>query len=529
MKNLLPLIFLLTAYCSSAQNYNCLQRGVKPFYTNGNGYLRGMRIDSVTVSGSDTIFHPYHTPRVVALNGNYFIDPLDSVGGSWLGKNVIKHTNGTFRFDDEWYDSIVIKTQAHLGDTWTFFKDTTNISYKATLTAIDTMTILGIIDSVKKITIEADVSGVMNTADPVNNFQIILSKNHGFVQVFDLYTFPYHVQGNYGMAIRGVDYYLDLVLNNLICNCDMGMPNYVTTVNSIFKLVPFHNPTLMELYNFSVGEVLEFDDQNTEYSGNYTSDQITLDTVLSKTYTATSVNYTFAERGRYTVTTYPPPATTTSYSYGLASRSYDTTLLIDTTLMPEEWNQPNFYHFFPKANYDSGSVCPDTVCIVDVNNIAYPSGVVIFETETMVAGGSSFIGNSTNTYSIGLGLSIISFNNYTASTSGGPAYSETGNYVYDNNHGHTCGGYESILPVSVPQINAITNDIIIFPNPATTQLTIQSNNHPIIQLSITNLLGQTIYTQQPNITKTQVDISALQPGIYFVKINGTDVRKFVKE
>jgi len=85
------------------------------------------------------------------------------------------------------------------------------------------------------------------------------------------------------------------------------------------------------------------------------------------------------------------------------------------------------------------------------------------------------------------------------------------------------------------------NTITIYPNPATTQLTIQSSNQPITQITITNLLGQTVYADchgEPGQTMqtapsscllTQVDVSALSPGVYFVKINGTEIRKFVKE
>ena len=89
----------------------------------------------------------------------------------------------------------------------------------------------------------------------------------------------------------------------------------------------------------------------------------------------------------------------------------------------------------------------------------------------------------------------------------------------------------------VPQI-ANGQNITIFPNPATTQLTIQSTDQLITQIAITNLLSQTIFQQtapanlptgQAGCKLLQVDVSGIPPGIYFVKINGTEVRKFVKE
>jgi len=339
MKKVLLLAFLLAVYCCNAQNYQCLQAGVKPYYTNGNGYLRSMRIDSITASGTDTIYYPYHTPR-----GGYSM--LDSNGGSWLGKNVIKQATGRFLFDDIWNDTVVINTQASLGSTWTFFEDTTLVSYKATVTAIDTMTILGTVDSIKKITIEADTNGVINPSDPVNTFEIILSKNNGFVQVFDLYTFPYHIPGNINWGMQGYDYYFDLVTGSLPCICDGPLPfNYVTTANSIFHVVSLHNPTKMELYNFSVGEITEFQDHQSYPEADIY--KTTLDTILSRTSAVTSVTYTLAEHISDSTISTIPGGSSSSNTLDTVSGFADTTRLLNLTILPEEWKAPYFYHYFP--------------------------------------------------------------------------------------------------------------------------------------------------------------------------------------
>jgi hypothetical protein len=214
MKKLFTLIAIFICFVANAQNYNCLQSGVKHYFTNADGYLRGIRIDSVRASGSDTVYYPFHTER-----GHYYPwgSPIsiDTNGSSWLGKNVIQKADGTFIFNNFW-DTVYIRSKAHLGESWVFFKDTNYIHYTAMVTSVDTMTILGVIDSVKKISIKADSAGTIVTVDPLNNFSIILSKNYGFVQVFDLYTFPYHTPSitpydvhtsNY--VFRGYDYYLD--------------------------------------------------------------------------------------------------------------------------------------------------------------------------------------------------------------------------------------------------------------------------------------------------------------------------------
>jgi Secretion system C-terminal sorting domain len=79
-------------------------------------------------------------------------------------------------------------------------------------------------------------------------------------------------------------------------------------------------------------------------------------------------------------------------------------------------------------------------------------------------------------------------------------------------------------------INALkANEVSIYPNPTTTSLTIQSTDQPINQIAITNLLGQTVYTHEYNTEKAELNVSTLPTGIYFIKINNTEVRKFVKQ
>ena len=44
-----------------------------------------------------------------------------------------------------------------------------------------------------------------------------------------------------------------------------------------------------------------------------------------------------------------------------------------------------------------------------------------------------------------------------------------------------------------------------------------------------NLVGRTVYSQSCNCDKEQVNVADLPSGLYFVKVNGSVVSKFVKE
>ena len=75
----------------------------------------------------------------------------------------------------------------------------------------------------------------------------------------------------------------------------------------------------------------------------------------------------------------------------------------------------------------------------------------------------------------------------------------------------------------------IHKNVSIYPNPATTVLNVVAEGYNTVE--IINLLGQTVYTN--NVTSNmQINISNLNNGIYFVRLNGTNgttTQKFIKK
>lgn len=72
------------------------------------------------------------------------------------------------------------------------------------------------------------------------------------------------------------------------------------------------------------------------------------------------------------------------------------------------------------------------------------------------------------------------------------------------------------------------NAISIYPNPVHDEVNVDAIDkiHSVI---ITGILGQTVYSQACNAEKVFINVASLPQGIYLIKINGTEVRKFVKE
>jgi hypothetical protein len=72
--------------------------------------------------------------------------------------------------------------------------------------------------------------------------------------------------------------------------------------------------------------------------------------------------------------------------------------------------------------------------------------------------------------------------------------------------------------------------ILVYPNPATINLTIETPQKAVIE--ITNIQGQLVKTIKATGNKTNIDVSALPGGVYIVQaktVNGVSVSKFIKE
>ncbi|MCW3120738.1 MAG: S-layer protein [Flavipsychrobacter sp.] len=83
-------------------------------------------------------------------------------------------------------------------------------------------------------------------------------------------------------------------------------------------------------------------------------------------------------------------------------------------------------------------------------------------------------------------------------------------------------------PVSVSKIDITSDRIEIYPNPTNGLINIlcnQKTNH----ISITNSLGQLIYSKDHSEKLTQINMSHFSAGIYFVSVNDRNKYKVVKE
>ncbi|MFT7071805.1 MAG: putative repeat protein (TIGR01451 family) [Patiriisocius sp.] len=87
--------------------------------------------------------------------------------------------------------------------------------------------------------------------------------------------------------------------------------------------------------------------------------------------------------------------------------------------------------------------------------------------------------------------------------------------------------YVYVLYVS----DSVISDVVLYPNPATTEINIQTA-YAINEVSIVNTLGQQLQIAKISEDKKHVDVSALATGMYFVKVTteqGTGICQVVKQ
>jgi hypothetical protein len=261
---------------------------------------------------------------------------LDTNGATWMGKQYIREQQG-----DEYYfnlngDTILIKTMAGLNETWTLYKNAGDTLFQAQIIAIDTTLVDGVLDSIKRISIQAYYNG-LPIAD-IHNNQIILSKEHGFLRslewcYFGLYTYysPYYKkeQGHNRLPAE---------ISNRNLNIDASKYN-------------IGNEWIFEKRHDN------YDMSGTEFHMNLFK-HTTHDSVMNKIQVMNGYNVEIFRRERFTqaINTFPIVVTDDTLTY-------TTNLFIDTTISSQQFT---LKEILPEYNL---FVMPDLIRFKDETNL----------------------------------------------------------------------------------------------------------------------------------------------------------------
>jgi hypothetical protein len=102
--------------------------------------------------------------------------------------------------------------------------------------------------------------------------------------------------------------------------------------------------------------------------------------------------------------------------------------------------------------------------------------------------------------------------------------------VTDGNGCAASSTFVVISTVGVEDIDAISSQVSVYPNPANDYVVIAVIGFNIEKVEVYDVLGQLAYTGEPNASNIEINTTELNQGVYFVKIlvDGKLITKKIK-
>lgn len=473
----LELILILSCitFNTTAQNYQCIPDNNVHFFINSDYYLRAIRLDSVNTINGNKVQYPFKTAR-----GPHDAQKQEFVmhkSGNWLGNTITIQPDGTHFFENHAGDMLMIKTQAVLNDTWELFRATSSYVFEATVTSVDTMTILnGVIDSVKVITITVMDSGNVDHTNYYNGKEIIVSKGYGFVQAYNFFLIDYDERDFYKEKSR----------------------------EGSFKLVDFKSPNENDIYDFSPGEVFQYEDMG--FRSKDGSPEIVTDSIISRMKKPNNVvSYTILRSTITRLELNSKQGITPDVDTFILTVNNDN--LLDLSKLPEEWGSNKIIYYNPRDS----AFCRTGKSYGDII-----AGVTYTGVTTAYA--NTFEACYWPNYRFMEGMGEL--NKSGCVNGSGDPRSHIMQYARKDNI--PCGKYATVKKLD----NEKQYDVSIYPNPAVNvvyfKLANQAKQHFPVTLALTNMSGSIIDEQTIYATSTELDITSYPTGVYMLRFTYAD-------
>jgi hypothetical protein len=196
MKKTFILVFAISSFWTTAQNYPLFGSASMKVFTEfpvaDSTY--SLSFDSVHAAGSDSVFYPYYGVEDYYFTSEncQFWGPPDcrpQIKPIWIGRKIIADNGGNYWFFNNQGDTLKFDFGIQIGGTSLFYGDMFQ-HFRLLSEGADTMTLLGLLDSVKIYRIlHTDPQGnTINSA--LNNQTIIIGKDFGLVKFFQVNQFP---------------------------------------------------------------------------------------------------------------------------------------------------------------------------------------------------------------------------------------------------------------------------------------------------------------------------------------------------
>lgn len=478
----LVFLFLSMAICCDAQNWQTITSNRSPMFMYENsGFMRAIRIDSVFLAGTDSVFFNYRSVNDSVFDVTpYSWSPTCYTDSSWIGSSVIIKTNGDNIFVTETLDSVLIKSLSNLSDSWAMYRFANGDRLVATVTTEGIDTVLSVPDSTKEISLQFQDSMGNNLNGNINGHQFTISKSFGLIRTLAFRNFP-------SSLLR-----FDLI----------GMNGFSAGVQNL---------TAFEIYDYNIGDVLQY---YIKYSTLNTLQIFNIqNTILGKSYSINndSVTYTIDDSTLHEV---QAMGSTFSFSHSIYNVTYLLQSPFDNTLnvLPHEVSITD--------STGNNAFCEQSLN-TNYNTRTYKS---IFTDLTIdspfLCGGYYFSSGNfwcwsvKYTYAKGLGMVLQENVNPYA----------TRICIWNMNYfkkGVETWGTPFLFYQAVNLDEVEKNQLQITPNPTTGKLTISNLQQAINKIDVFNILGEKVmsfnlYTPNSPVP-TEIDISSFPPGIYIVQ------------
>ena len=466
----------MVSACLYAYDYQTVYSHRTAIFADINKNLRGMRIDSVSLSGQDSVFYPLKN-----------IQPVDSIcfnpyGASCLGSKIIIKPCWNYFFNKD-NDTIKIKTDAKLKESWTLH--TRNfIIQKAYVYSIDTLSVFGVLDSVKTIKLSAHGFGTSSASYPQG--EIKLSKKFGLINIYNLPDFPSY--NNYSPFANKLSPF------NLA-----GITNPILGVQNL---------TWFDVFDFQAGDEIHSRyvyyitqagpaTERVKYTIlKYLSRQNYNDSIVYNV-DATTVDSSF----------YGNSVTSHAYSRGIYRTTINRNQLFD--ILPQE--------SFVRSNYiGNAAMNMNSIPCKSLSQIAPYNSIKNCWTNWVNYNDDACNFAGPNEYYKGLG------GPYFSSTSGCWIIDTSGeeNKLIYYKKGLTTWG----VPLVISGINQpkAESNITILPNPATDKITISNLTEPST-VELLDLKGSVMQRTTVNASENTINLSQYDKGLYLYRISANGV------
>ncbi len=469
--HLLTAVTLLSFASLRSQDYQTVFSDRVACFQNKNKYVECIRIDSVNYQ-TDSVFYPFS--NIQELDDDCFTPS----GPSWIGKKLMIQNNGYNLFFNKNNDTIKIKTNALLNESWTAYELPDSTVITARVLKHDTSEFLGQLDSVKTIGFQVYTKNMTPVTHPLNDMTLLLSKNFGLIKTFNFYLFP-------GYEINFPDYYLQEYNLTGLSKPQIGIQNL----------------TRFDVFDFQPGDEIHvlYEESRWGTGDDYSITQKTITKYLTRADYPDSIVYSFdIKSNRNTIRT---DATLFSYLHDIRK-----SVIVPDTIFDKLPGEPirSEYEAYSYVMYNNGTISKTEPSGYDRICSPYNDSCWM----------RCDVWGCWPSYSYIKGL-------------GGPYYECDDfffGFIKENNElvYYKKGDLTSGTPLIVTDTNNVVleEETEVFPNPAKDILWIKTlNNYLPLVFELIDINGKSLFQKSIVTVSTTINLGSFPAGIYFYRLS----------